>query len=66
LKPGAVGPEVEALQSFLVSEHGAQFPAGITGNFDGHTQAAVARHLRRDAISEAFFNKVGMGNRRRL
>ena len=62
LDMGATGPDVMALQEFLMAE-GQSIPAGPTGYFGGQTQAALAGWQAANGVAPAvgFFGPITRG-----
>lgn len=60
LKKGSKCKEVLQLQNYLHSK-GAVFPTyGLSGVYDEDTDASVRKILKRDNISESYYNKCKM------
>ena len=59
LKKGKRGKRVEQLQIWLVQKYGAKFPQfGVDGIWGNETEEAVTKHLKRDNISQDYWNKM--------
>lgn len=63
LKKGRCGKRVEQLQMHLIRQYGAQFSVwGVDGKFGDETEALVLKFLKKDSVSEEYFNKTGMAS----
>jgi hypothetical protein len=59
LKKGKRGKRVEQLQTWLVQKYGAKFPQyGVDGIWGNETEEAVNKHLKRDNVSQEYWNKM--------
>ena len=59
LKKGKRGKRVEQLQIWLVQKYGAKFPQyGVDGIWGNETEEAVNKHLKRDNVSQEYWNKM--------
>jgi uncharacterized membrane-anchored protein YhcB (DUF1043 family) len=60
LKKGSTGEEVAALHKYLIDDYGAEIGAGEINEklFGETTFDLVKTHLKRDKISENYFNKA--------
>jgi hypothetical protein len=61
LKRGKRGKRVEQLQMYLVRKYGASFPQwGVDGIWGDETEGNVQKFLKRDNVSQDFFNKLNV------
>jgi hypothetical protein len=61
LKKGKRGKRVEQLQMYLVRKYGASFPKwGVDGIWGDETDGNVQKFLKRDNVSQDFFNKLNV------